>query len=524
MKKSFVFAFLCVLALALVVSCAEPEAEVKSYTVTFDSNGGSAVAAIVVKEGEKVAKPENPTKDGYGFVSWLLDDRPYDFNATVDSNITLTAKWISIWDGSAVDTSWYSNEKTKFVLLNASQLAGFAKLVNGGTSFEGKTVELGIDVDLASKPWTSIGTGERSGKGIAENSYAFSGIFDGCGHCIENLAIADSSSEDNCVGFFGIIKSGSVANVTFKNAKVVSDKSSVSGIVVGYAVEDSVVDSITVEEGSSIAAIEAGGIVGRMTVSGSISNCENHAHVTTKSGGAGGIVGKAYYSEANKSIEIDNCRNYGAIEASNGGYVGGIAGLLAGEVTSCENNGWISGSGTSIGGIIGEMTNYGFVRKSTNNGEVVCISKKTDNYGLGGIVGWIRYQDNASYARTEKIEISGNTNNGTIAGNSVGVGGVVGMLFNAGCIEGNTSNATSIKGNLFVSGIVGAHQISTDNSLSSDADITKTTFKNNVSTTKNECIVGTSESPCCATIVYLNSAEKIPTENISGNSPENVNL
>ena len=98
------------------------------------------------------------------------------------------------------------------------------------------------------------------------------------------------------------------------------------------------------------------------------------------------------------------------------------------------------------------------------------------------------------------------------------------MLFNAGCIEDNTSNAASIKGSLFVSGIVGAHQINSENSLSSDAYVSKTTFKNNVSTTRNERIVGISESPCCATIVYLNSSEKIPAENISGNSPENVNL
>lgn len=525
MKKSFFFVCLCMLALAMVVSCAEPEEEVKSYTVAFDSNGGSEVSTVVVKEGEKVAKPENPLMDGYGFISWMLDGKLYDFNSAVNSDITLTAKWFSIWDGSSVDTSWYSSEKERFVLTSASQLAGLAKLVNEGASFEGKKVELGIDVDLASKPWTSIGTGERSGKGIAENSNAFSGCFDGCGYYIENLAIVDSGSKDNCVGFFGIIKGGNVTNVTFKNAKVVSDKSSVSGIAVGYAVENSVVDSITIEEGSSITAIEAGGIVGRMTVSGSISDCENHAHVTTKSGGAGGIVGKAYYSEDNKAIRIDNCRNYGVIESSTGGYVGGIAGLFAGEMTSCENSGRVSGNGTSIGGVVGEMTNYGFVRESTNNGEVVCISEKNDNYGLGGIVGWIRYQNNASaYARTGIIEISGNTNNGTISGNSAGVGGVVGMLFNAGCIEDNTSNAASIKGSLFVSGIVGAHQINSENSLSSDAYVSKTTFKNNVSTTRNESIVGISESPCCATIVYLNSSEKIPAENISGNSPENVNL
>lgn len=96
MKKNFVFVCLCVLALALVVSCAEPEAEVKSYTVTFDSNGGSEVAAIVVKEGEKVAKPENPTKDGYVFGAWQLDGKDFDFSSVITADTKLVASWIEI--------------------------------------------------------------------------------------------------------------------------------------------------------------------------------------------------------------------------------------------------------------------------------------------------------------------------------------------------------------------------------------------------------------------------------------------
>lgn len=96
MKKSFVFAFLCVLALALVVSCAEPEAEVKSYTVTFDSNGGSEVAAVVVKEGEKVSKPENPTKDGCVFGAWQLDGKDFDFSSVITADTKLVASWIEI--------------------------------------------------------------------------------------------------------------------------------------------------------------------------------------------------------------------------------------------------------------------------------------------------------------------------------------------------------------------------------------------------------------------------------------------
>ena len=64
-----------------------------TYTVTFDSNGGSNVTAVTVKENTKVTKPTDPTKEGYTFKGWLLDDVSYDFNKDVTGNITLVASW-----------------------------------------------------------------------------------------------------------------------------------------------------------------------------------------------------------------------------------------------------------------------------------------------------------------------------------------------------------------------------------------------------------------------------------------------
>lgn len=67
--------------------------EVSSYIVTFNSNGGSEVKSVTVNAGSKVAKPKDPTRDGYNFVNWVLNGKAYDFNKSVNSNITLTASW-----------------------------------------------------------------------------------------------------------------------------------------------------------------------------------------------------------------------------------------------------------------------------------------------------------------------------------------------------------------------------------------------------------------------------------------------
>ena len=66
----------------------------KEYTVTFNSNGGSEISNQVVTENDTILKPDNPTKTGYKFNDWLLDNDSYNFNNPVNSNITLIASWI----------------------------------------------------------------------------------------------------------------------------------------------------------------------------------------------------------------------------------------------------------------------------------------------------------------------------------------------------------------------------------------------------------------------------------------------
>lgn len=67
---------------------------VTKYTVKFNSDGGTSVASQTVVKGNKVIKPANPTKSGYAFNGWYLNNKLYNFNSSVNGNITLVAKWI----------------------------------------------------------------------------------------------------------------------------------------------------------------------------------------------------------------------------------------------------------------------------------------------------------------------------------------------------------------------------------------------------------------------------------------------
>ena len=70
------------------------------YSVSFDSDGGSAVATQNVEDGGVATEPTNPTREGYTFVEWQLDGSAYDFSTTVSADIELVA----VWEANAVDT------------------------------------------------------------------------------------------------------------------------------------------------------------------------------------------------------------------------------------------------------------------------------------------------------------------------------------------------------------------------------------------------------------------------------------
>ena len=170
-------------------------------------------------------------------------------------------------------------------LYTARDLLQFAKEVNDGNTFAGKTVMLMDDVDLAGIEWKPVG----QTTGYSAATY-FQGTFDGNGKTISNLTIGESSWEEGsndgknfATGFFGFIDMGSttIKNVTFDKANV--EGHHWVGVVAGYmtgTVSDVTVTNSTVTSSyktSEADGDKAGGIVGYInagTVSdNTVKNC-----------------------------------------------------------------------------------------------------------------------------------------------------------------------------------------------------------------------------------------------------------
>ena len=91
----------------------EPTPEEKFWTVTLDGN------EVKVKDGEKLTKPADPTKEGYKFLGWFVGDKKFDFDTPITkelNGIKIEARFEKIKDepqqpnkGGAVQTGDTTN-------------------------------------------------------------------------------------------------------------------------------------------------------------------------------------------------------------------------------------------------------------------------------------------------------------------------------------------------------------------------------------------------------------------------------
>lgn len=265
------------------------------------------------------------------------------------------------WDGTSSDTSWYDASATTFTITTAAQLAGLSELSAAGTTFEGKIVKLGADIDLGGKNFEPI-------------NY-FAGTFDGDGHTISNLSISTNliaTLSERYIGLFREVNNGTVKNLTMDNAQLIpywdapwEHYQCEMGIVASKTYGTCTFENIKVMNSSAMTYNNTvGGVVGEAYGDITFKNVQVDASNTfgaywqSHDSCTGGILGYAY---ANLTVTFDNCVSapvmdvYNDVQANYQYYLYRYSGMLIGNVRD-PGTITVKATGTTVG--FGDWNQY----------------------------------------------------------------------------------------------------------------------------------------------------------------------
>lgn len=238
-------------------------------------------------------------------------------------------------------------------IATADELITFANSVNAYNRYAGKTVYLTADIDLAGTDFNGIG-------GMSTASfpgYAFNGTFDGQGHTIKNMTVANSIGNNSAVGFFGTLGNNAIVkNVNFENANV--SGTHYAGVVAGYCAN---------ARGVITAVIENCDVINSTVTSAAWEKATNTYDDGEK---VGGIIG---YSEAKVSgCTVKNTTVKGVRD------LGGIVGISYAVTENCTVDGVSiyadnskqvvgNGNGTNLDYIVGRKASGYAINNCTYN-------------------------------------------------------------------------------------------------------------------------------------------------------------
>ena len=232
------------------------------------------------------------------------------------------------------------------------------------------------DIDLGDPAWSSgegwlpIGTARV---GIIDANYApFTGTYDGGGFEISNLTLNRQTSDIQ--GLFGVTDSAVVRNVRLVGVSLTARR--YSGALVGSA-RESLVEFVSASGSISGSSDRIGGLIG----SAESSLVQVAVTDMTVSGGdrTGGLVGynngEIHYSSSQGSVTgasstgglvgyhhapglVTDCFSHANVSGSSA--VGGFAGAAwnsTSMIRRCFSTGTVAGSGSNIGGFLGQRAN-----------------------------------------------------------------------------------------------------------------------------------------------------------------------
>ena len=229
-----------------------------------------------------------------------------NFNVIIDEQFDQPDYNVVLWDGHSTELPAYDEETQTWTVSNPNQLAGFAKQVSEGKTFEGETVVLDKDINLNDKTWTPIGWVTTY-----QDSKSFKGTFDGQGHAINNFRIAIRNYGSGL--FFRVDGGATIKNLNVDEAWVTGKVGgNVVGIVAGYAYQTVTFENITVTNSLVSGYGKVGGILGMAADptggNTTFKNCtvkDVQFHGVYNIGGLAGLIQGVYNEDIQTANTVD---------------------------------------------------------------------------------------------------------------------------------------------------------------------------------------------------------------------------
>lgn len=210
---------------------------------------------------------------GGSFASDLTDYCGADAGTYLDKE---TGLYVYGRESEHVPAGYVVDGNGNVTISDEESLFWFAQQVNvRGNTFKGKTVSLADDIALTAK-WTPVGVS------VAKS---FQGTFDGKDHAITGMKVS-GAYQSYGYGFFKLVISAIIKNVTFTQAEVKGEYSNVVGCVAGYSYGSSTFENVHVTDSLVYAFGKVGGFVGMAEDAGATTTFRNcSVEATTIHGG-----------------------------------------------------------------------------------------------------------------------------------------------------------------------------------------------------------------------------------------------
>ncbi len=120
----------------------------QSYTVSFDGNGGNAIASVTVPEKTEITLP-TPIREGYEFEGWYDGDKLVKSPYTVTADVTLTAHWdrISSGGGASHPEAGSTSSSDRYEITKPSKVENGSIKVSDSKAEKGDTVTITVTPD-----------------------------------------------------------------------------------------------------------------------------------------------------------------------------------------------------------------------------------------------------------------------------------------------------------------------------------------------------------------------------------------